>query len=437
MPLCRHPKSRLPPILSSDSFYDEKPLCTGDDLVDPDIFVRHRYVQVRSPSSRHAGPSSARDDALELSQWFRSHRTIQMVQASIDPFRFAMLEVLGRGERSVVFKALHIPSGITVAIKSLHLPNKDTAKQLFYSVIEQVAAAGVQAQSFHHVGLVDVAKGSKLRVHVILEYMDAGDLGSMVRTRRAQTGGGVTNEAELYNIASQLLVALDHARAARSSPAATCLTPSKVLLGSDGRVTLGRRGMTPEVAESIAMCSRLDLSDAFQHARYDAPEVVQGSTEGGEAGAAQALVWSYGLVLLECIMGAYPYEHALHYFQFLSILTNDDVPGISPDAPVSDDCRHFIGRCLVKRRCDRATLEELRDHPWMRAHWLWSPASHAFFPRFAREHAVRLLLLSHSLAHAVGARTGAAAAALPDIFLEHVIPRAVQRIDFDFRTTAL
>ena len=77
-------------------------------------------------------------------------------------------------------------------------------------------------------------------------------------------------------------------------------------------------------------------------------------------------IWSLGLIMLELIMGEYPYPNSTNYFQLLHTITDGDVPKVPEDAGLSDDLRDFVSKCLSKDPAKRPTVTELQEHPWMK-----------------------------------------------------------------------
>lgn len=77
-------------------------------------------------------------------------------------------------------------------------------------------------------------------------------------------------------------------------------------------------------------------------------------------------IWSFGLILLECILGEYPYPNASNYFQLLNNILEGEVPTVPADVPLSDDLKDFVGICLHKDPAKRPTVTELQGHAWMK-----------------------------------------------------------------------
>lgn len=83
-------------------------------------------------------------------------------------------------------------------------------------------------------------------------------------------------------------------------------------------------------------------------------------------------IWSFGLVVLECSTGEYPYKTALQHgnrsktFSTLEVM-EQIVRGPAPRAPdtMPATFRDFVAACLQREPAKRASARALLDHPWI------------------------------------------------------------------------
>lgn len=331
------------------------------------------------------------------------------------------LEVDGAWDaHSRVRKAVHRPTGALIALKTVAVYHPARCNEFVHGLRARAVAPPCPYRVRVHGAVADGTS-----VHMLLEFMDRGSLSRVIQTYRAATGHGILHEPTLCSIAEQLLGCLE-AMAAEARSWRTKLTPSRVLLSTDGSVKLAD-------TEHPALQRGIEHRIIGMPRAYLPPEEMTGDVSvHGEEGCPRAAadVWALGLLLLECIRGGrwYAAEDGAvpNYFELLVRIIEGELPSVPPDAPLSDELFDFVKACLQREPSARPTVAELRAHAWIRAAGRWSPATHACFPRRVRTRAVRLLVLGHLLA-ADEARFGPGAAALGDIFVAHVLPHALRR----------
>lgn len=92
-----------------------------------------------------------------------------------------------------------------------------------------------------------------------------------------------------------------------------------------------------------------------------APEIL--TTQPGGYGRS-ADIWSIGCVVLEMATGKPPWGEKTSY-QIMWLVGNGAIPPI-PDS-ISSLCRDFLLKCLISKPQKRWTVEQLMDHPFVKA----------------------------------------------------------------------
>lgn len=129
-----------------------------------------------------------------------------------------------------------------------------------------------------------------MQVNLVVEYMDGGSLEDLVQA------GGCDDEAVLASMAAQVLQGLRflHER----HKVHRDVKPGNLLLNSRGQVKLADFG----VARKLGGTS--DLSRTFVGTvGYMSPERIQGLRYN-----AKADIWGFGLSLMACALGRFPYQ---------------------------------------------------------------------------------------------------------------------------------
>mmetsp|Transcript_2295 Transcript_2295/g.6686 ORF Transcript_2295/g.6686 Transcript_2295/m.6686 type:complete len:356 (+) Transcript_2295:126-1193(+) len=260
-----------------------------------------------------------------------------------------ILEELGQGASGIVRKAVHKPTGTVVAVKTVNIVDAGKRKQMVNELRSLTAATCP-----YMVGLYD-AFYEEMQVHMVLEFMDGGDLSDLVKAQKLRTGHGIQDEETLYKIAMQVLAGLNYLHKQRHQVHRD-LKPANLMLTQDGRVKISDFGISSELDSTMGMCSTF-----VGTANYMSPERLSGETYSFASD-----IWSLGLIMLELIVGEYPYPQALSYFQLLKTIADGDVPKVPEDAGLSADLKDFVSLCLSKEPNKRPTVTELQEHPWMK-----------------------------------------------------------------------
>jgi serine/threonine-protein kinase len=205
---------------------------------------------------------------------------------------YRILEELGSGAVSTVFKAAQEPLGRVVAIKVLKTtinPSSPFAAQLEREahVLGEIAHPNV-------VMLFDFVK-TESKMYLVLEYVDGVSLAAVL--------GKATRLAPeiVAAIGAEIARGLAHAHA--RGVVHRDIKPANVMLSKRGEVKISDFGIAqrerlPSVDEPL---TRIDESAAFGTPAYMSPEQIL-----GEVVDARSDIFSLGVVLYQLVCGARP-----------------------------------------------------------------------------------------------------------------------------------
>lgn len=323
------------------------------DLSDTGTFKKQDFAVGRNGLSRAAG-----------------RRTHGLSGVALHFRDFDVLEELGQGASGLVHKARHRPTGTVVAIKTVNISDKGKRDQTMTELRSLISSTCPYLVSLYEAFYED------MQVHMILEFMDGGDLQHLVRSTAAS--GGIHDELTLYKIATQVLCGLNYLHRQRHQLHRD-LKPANIMLTSEGLVKISDFGITSELDSTMGMATTFvggarawdgrrptggtHLSAATPRAgtmSYMSPERLS-----GERYSYPSDMWSFGLVMLELATGRYPFQ-GTNYFALLNRITQGPPPDIPTDLPLTEDFRDFVKTCLEKEPMRRPTVTELQRHPWMR-----------------------------------------------------------------------
>uniref|UniRef100_A0A0B6ZVN3 mitogen-activated protein kinase kinase n=1 Tax=Arion vulgaris TaxID=1028688 RepID=A0A0B6ZVN3_9EUPU len=298
---------------------------------------------------------------------------------------FEKLGELGAGNGGVVTKVLHRPSRLTMARKLIHLEIKPQVRN---QIIRELKVLH-ECNSPYIVGYYG-AFYSDGEISICMEYMDGGSLDLILRK------AGRIPEPILGIINIAVLKGLSYLRE-KHQIIHRDVKPSNILVSSRGEIKLCDFGVSGQLIDSMA--------NSFVGTRsYMAPERLQGTHY-----SVQSDIWSLGLSLVEMSIGRYPVpppeprdlasifgenaneEHleatmtgkplkgtrnnymvpskgvtaeaprTMAIFELLDYIVNEPPPTL-PKGRFSDEFVDFVDRCLKKNPSDRADLQSLINH---------------------------------------------------------------------------
>jgi serine/threonine-protein kinase len=238
---------------------------------------------------------------------------------------YRVVEALGSGAISTIYKAVQEPLGRIVALKALKTQISPTS-----SFGEQLDREAKILRDLAHpnvVMLLDVGRTASGRPFLVLENVEGPSLQQLLAKKRML---GV--EAALA-IASGICAGLEHAH--ERGVVHRDVKPSNVLLGQNGVVKMidfgiAQRARTASVsdafgAEGITPSGRIApeaVKDAFGTPAYMSPEQILGDFVDGRSD-----LFSLGVVLYQMLSGSRPFEAP----------AKDDGPGRSSRPPAVTD----------------------------------------------------------------------------------------------------
>ncbi|HEY7948820.1 MAG TPA: serine/threonine-protein kinase [Acidimicrobiales bacterium] len=198
--------------------------------------------------------------------------------------RYRLVELLGQGGMSDVYRAVDERTGMAVAVKVVRSGDPEFAKRL-----AQEARA---LEQFEHPGLVRLLHTgvSGAQAYLVMELIKGSTLATMLRQGRLAPTTTARMGAHLAGA-----LAYVHARGIVHRD----VKPANVLVTADGDARLGDFGIARLMDASTMTMAGTTLGTAA----YMAPEQLEDHQVGPAAD-----IWSLGIVLLECLTGRRVYD---------------------------------------------------------------------------------------------------------------------------------
>lgn len=209
----------------------------------------------------------------------------------IDHFR--VLEELGSGALSTVYKAIEEPIGRTVALKVL----KDTIAPTSPFAKHLEREAQMLAELCHpNIGLLYAFVKTDTRLYLVLEFVDGFSLATLLSKRPAVPPDGVAA------IGAAIARGLAHAQS--RGIVHRDIKPANVMTSLRGDVKIFDFGIAQRTPNADALApTRSDDAAAFGTPAYMSPEQILGENVDGRSD-----IFSLGIVLYQLVCGARPFE---------------------------------------------------------------------------------------------------------------------------------
>ena len=273
------------------------------------------------------------------------------------------VQILGHGSGGTVYKVKDRRSGSIFALKLLH-PHQNSdagARRQIYREIEILRRTDspflVRCHSIVQSGAVsgDFA--------LLLEFMDAGTLDSLLRRHRR------IPECALAEVARQVLHGLSYLHSQKIVH--RDIKPSNLLLSRAGEVKISDFGVAKIMARSLAPCDSYVGTCA-----YMSPERFDPGANGGSYDGYAGDVWSLGLTVLELYLGRFPLlkeGQRPDWATLMCAICLGEIPSLPESA--SEDFRAFVACCLQREPDKRWSVDRLLSHPFISKHQSESSAA--------------------------------------------------------------
>lgn len=260
--------------------------------------------------------------------------------------KYVLGKVLGAGASGVVRKGKNAQTDELVAIKTV-----DASRFRSISEIEQIQEEMSVLSNLKHPNIIRLFEVHFLNdvFYFVMEYASGGSLVQHIYSN----GRGCLDERETRRIFMQIMSALDYCH--RRRVVHRDLKPENILMDENGNIKIADFGLA---AVTAPFSGSLTLQCGTPE--FTAPEIVQGKEYNGQT----VDIWSVGVMLYEALSGQLPFKGPTQAALFKAIQkgTYEALPG-----HISADCRDLVRRLLIVSPEQRATMDQILEHPWCRS----------------------------------------------------------------------
>ncbi|KAE8662246.1 Mitogen-activated protein kinase kinase 9 [Hibiscus syriacus] len=259
------------------------------------------------------------------------------------------LGVLGHGNGGTVYKVQHKRPSKIYALKVVYGNGDLTARRQVYREMNILR----KIDSPHVVRCYETYENPSGDVAILMEYMDAGTLDTLLRTK------GTLSEPELAHITRQILKGLSYLHSHKITH--RDLKPSNLLVNTKMEVKIADFGVSKIMSRTLEACNSYVGTCA-----YMSPERFDPDANGGNYDGFLGDIWSLGLTLMELFVGHFPYIPAGQKPDWATLMVSIcfGEPPVLPHG-ASDEFRNLMECCLQKECSKRWTASQLLEHPFL------------------------------------------------------------------------
>ncbi|RVW85106.1 Serine/threonine-protein kinase ATG1a [Vitis vinifera] len=250
---------------------------------------------------------------------------------------------IGSGSYAVVWESRHRQSGMVVAIKEIDKEHLNPKSRIICSRRLRFSEPLIILTLF--------AFSKLLRIFLVLEYCDGGDLAAYIHRR------GRVPEAVARHFMRQLAAGLQVLHEKRLIH--RDLKPQNLLLSTNEATTapllkIGDFGFARDLTQGLA-------DTQCGSPLYMAPEIIQNQKYD-----AKADLWSVGAILFQLVTGRPPFDGSTQFQLFHNILSASELR--FPQGALQElhpDCVDLCRRLLRQNPVERLTFNEFFNHKFL------------------------------------------------------------------------
>lgn len=250
---------------------------------------------------------------------------------------FDLVEELGEGNFSKVFKAKHKYTQRVYAIKTIEKQKVEQLKRRHKNIHNEIMMEKNVLAKLSHPNIVKLFGtfhdvGS---LYYLMEFCDGGELWDSLKLKDGSMCGLPHSIASYY--VAEIMNALEHMH--RMGIVHRDLKPENLMISSTGHIKLVDFGTAKDLVDT-----RLNGQEFVGTAEYMSPETIDTRYAGPEAD-----LWALGCVMFQFYVGRSPFAAGSPYLSFLKIRRGH----VSfPDA-IPEEARDVIQRLLVADTAQR------------------------------------------------------------------------------------
>ena len=342
---------------------DAGPLHPDDWVVQEEIFkVRLSAIRRDEDALRNEGHRLEAEKIAHIRELkrLRDEEASRFCDHPILVNRYLLLELLGKGGFSEVFKALDLQEMKEVAVKIHQLSSQWSESKKASYVKHSVREYHIHKQLHHPriVVLLDIFEIDNNTFATVLEYCSGGDLDEYMKAHDALP------EREARAIIAQILSALSYLNKKPRSFIHYDLKPANILFDALGQCKITDFGLSKVVEEGHTQGMELTSQGAGTY-WYLPPECFD--VKSTPLISNKVDVWSVGVILYQMLYGKRPFGHDQSQEQILrnEVMLNAREVQFPARPSISSECKDFLQQSLAYRQDMRMDVHAAAAHPFL------------------------------------------------------------------------
>jgi NIMA (never in mitosis gene a)-related kinase len=253
------------------------------------------------------------------------------------------IETIGAGKFATVHKAVHIPTGQSVALKKVQIFENISNTTERHEVVREAKLL----QRLDHANIIKCYDSwiERGEFYVALELCQDGDLASVIKAH--QTAGTRIPVAQVWSYTFQLSEALCHMLERKLMH--RDIKPANVFITKEGTLKLGDLGMGRSFSSRT-----LEATSVVGTPYYMAPEVMNNSPYSYPAD-----VWSLGCVVYElCNLTSPFYERNSSLYQLFNKIKSGTFAPV--DSSYGPEMQELVSAMVSQETSHRPTMGQVR-----------------------------------------------------------------------------
>eukprot|EP00668_Euglena_longa_P035862 GGOE01046080.1.p1 GENE.GGOE01046080.1~~GGOE01046080.1.p1 ORF type:complete len:413 (+),score=149.66 GGOE01046080.1:86-1324(+) len=254
-------------------------------------------------------------------------------------------QLIGQGSQAIVKKVLHKPTNTYLAMKVINTCG--ASKKELCIELERVMDSYTDRNSPHLVTSYE-AFFRDGRLHILMELMEYGSLANILHKYKTLPEEAAAIMA--YHVLQGLQVLHKQRLIHRD------IKPSNLLVNAQGVVKIADFG----VATFANTCNLANTSIGTK--LFMSPERIQMAEY-----SFQSDIWSFGLCVAQSVLGYFPFRGCDNLFNLAVTIADGKAEVFFPEElGASDAFKDFVQRCTRHNWQERASPEDLLQHPFLR-----------------------------------------------------------------------
>lgn len=252
--------------------------------------------------------------------------------------RYELINRIGSGGMSIVYKARDRALGRIVAIKMLH--ESLTSDEGFLKRFQQEAHAAANLTHPHIVTVHDIGQ-DEYKHYIVMEFVDGKTLKQIIKDENKD--GRFMPVSRALDLIIQVCHGIGYAH--RANLVHCDVKPQNMLVTSDSRVKVADFGIARAVSNAT---QQQIVSQVWGTPQYFSPEQAS-----GEAATPPSDVYAIGIVLFEMLTGRLPFKAESHTAMALKHLQTPPPLVTQFNPAVPPQLEHIIDKILAKEPAGR------------------------------------------------------------------------------------